>query len=105
VETSDNLVTILLTAPGFNADDLKVSIVPGSAFIEGETERKASSSTDSATTSQRIARTFLYQVPLPETANIDAASATFHSEELRVTVPLKTEQTVGHKGKAGATTA
>ena len=88
VEAGDTSVAIALTTPGFDADQLKVSIVPGSVVVEGEAQRQASSEKDGVTVSELSAQTLFHQIPLPETADVDAATADFHGEELRITVPL-----------------
>jgi HSP20 family molecular chaperone IbpA len=93
VDTSDTSITIVLTAPGFDADHLTVSIVPGLAvIIEGETQRQASGEEEGVTVTELSLQTLFHSIRLPEEADLDAASAEFHGDELRVTAPLKIGQ-------------
>jgi HSP20 family molecular chaperone IbpA len=88
VVTSDTSITVVLTTPGFDASRLKVSIIPGSLVIEGKAERQETNEEEGVTVSEFSKQTILQQIPLPETADVDAATAYFHDEELRITVPL-----------------
>ena len=90
VDIGDKAVTIVLTTPGFSGEDLTVHIVPGLVIVEGETEQQALNQNSSAIKDEEIAKGIFQQIPLPEAADIDSASGTFHGEELRITVPLKT---------------
>ena len=100
IETGDRFVTIALTTPGFDADHLEVSIVPGSVVVEGKTERQESNESDGVTFSEVSAQTLFRQIPLPETADVDAATADFHGEELQIKVPL-----IAKKGAASEESA
>lgn len=97
VETGDASVTIALTTPGFEADQLKVSIVPGSLVVEGKAERQENTEKDGVTSSEVIARTLFRQIPLPETADVNTATADFHNQELRITVSLIAKKGAGRE--------
>ncbi len=88
VETGDTSVTITLATPGFDANHLTVSIVPGSVVVEGKTEMQESSEEAGVTVSKVSAQTLFRQIPLPGMADVDAATADFLGGELRITVPL-----------------
>jgi HSP20 family molecular chaperone IbpA len=87
VNLTDTAATIVLNAPGFDADDLTVKAVPGVVVVEGESEHQRSIEGGVATA--KIARSLFQRIPLPDSADIDGASAWFHAGELRITVPLK----------------
>jgi len=95
-EAGDRSMTFILTTPGFDGDHLKVSIVPGMAVVEGETQRQESGEKDGVTFTEASVQALFRKIPLPETADVDAAAAEFRGGELRITVPL-----IAKKGAAG----
>jgi len=89
VDIGDKAITIVVSAPGFNARDLSLNIAPGVAIVEGEDEQEAMREKDGVVADEEITRSLFHQIPLPEAADIDAAEAAFHGDELRITIPLK----------------
>ncbi len=69
-----------------------MNLLKGLAVVEGEVSHTSLSESEDATVSTESAKTLLPQIPLPEAADIDAATAEFRGKELRITIPLKLEQ-------------
>ncbi len=88
IESGETSVTVTLTTPGFDADQLKVSIIHGAVVVEGETQQREKSEREGITVHELSEQKLFRRIPLPETADVDAATASFHGEELRITVPL-----------------
>ena len=105
VETTDESVKIVLGAPGFAADQLKVNVVPGMAVVEGEARHESSSDQNGVSVTEESAQTLFHQIPLPDGADIEAASAEFESGELSIIVPLKSEQPAPPKTLAAGQSA
>lgn len=92
VDIGDKSVTILLKAPGFAADDMTITALPSLLVVEGIADHEGFGKEDGASSEEQLTRTFFQQIPLPEAADIDKASALFQNGELRITVPLKSAE-------------
>lgn len=100
VDIGEKAVTIVLTVPGFAAGDITVNLVPGMAVVEGEADEQATNERGGVIADEEVTRSFLHQIPLPEAADIYAASAIFQEDELRIAIPLKGLQSQPQKAAA-----
>lgn len=92
IDVSEKACLITISAPGFAAQELRVTTVPGLAVVEGESVRQSMSESEEAGEKEQMAHTIFHQIPLPEAANIEDATASFDGKDLLITVPLKATQ-------------
>jgi HSP20 family protein len=86
-EREGNLV-VCADLPGLEKDDVKVEVTDDSIVIQGERRREQEDKREGYYRSERSYGSFYRAVPLPENANGDQATASFHNGVLEVSVPL-----------------
>jgi HSP20 family protein len=74
--------------PGFTAEDVTVTAEPGRLVIEAQREGETEHKDESCVRHERYAGRMYREIPLPQDADPENASATFEQGVLHITVPL-----------------
>ena len=87
----DNLV-VYAELPGLKPAEVQVEVTQNTLVIQGERRRGQTTAEGAVRHTERSYGRFYRAIPLPEGANGDAASATFHDGVLEVHVPYQPQQ-------------
>lgn len=83
--------------PGLTRDDVKVELTDKALTISGERKEEKEEKREGYYRTERSYGSFYRQVPLPEGAKIDAATAEFQNGVLQITMPAKQEEKTTRK--------
>jgi HSP20 family protein len=82
----DGKIVIRADVPGLTKDDVKVDVTEDAVLIEGERKYEHEESEQGVYRTERSYGHFRREIPLPEGAKTDTASATFKNGVLEVTI-------------------
>jgi HSP20 family protein len=95
-ERDGNLI-VCAELPGLTKDDVRVEITEDALTIEGERHAEHEEKQAGVVHSERSYGRFRRQIPLPEGANADQATASFKDGVLEVSMPMPQRQTQGRQ--------
>jgi HSP20 family protein len=96
LERNGNLI-VCADLPGLTKDDVRVEISEDVLTIEGERHAEHEEKQAGVVRSERSYGRFHRQIPLPEGANADQATASFKDGVLEVSMPMQQRQTQGRQ--------
>jgi HSP20 family protein len=96
VERDGNLI-VRADLPGLTKDDVRVEITEDVLTIEGERHAEHEEKQAGVVRSERSYGRFRRQIPLPEEANADQATASFRDGVLEISMPMPQRQTQGRQ--------
>jgi HSP20 family protein len=104
VRESDDAITVDAEVPGFNANELQVSLEPRRLIISGKKQSKSEGKKDRVVYSERCSGELLRSVELPTEVNVSRATATLNDGVLELNVAkASTAKTIPLQAKsAGA---
>lgn len=73
VKATDDQLVIEVDVPGFQAEDLKVNVLPDTVIVEGNASQKKSRKDEAAEYSESSSQTLFQRIPVPETVLVDKA--------------------------------
>jgi HSP20 family protein len=79
--------TVRADLPGLTKDDVKVEVTDNFLTISGERKEEKDEQQEGFYRSERSYGSFYRQIPLPEGAKTENATATFHNGVLEITIP------------------
>lgn len=85
---ADGTLRVSVDLPGLTANDVKVEIKEHELVVEGERKVEHEEKGEGFYRTERTYGTFFRAVPLPETAVIDKAKASFTDGVLRIDIPV-----------------
>jgi HSP20 family protein len=88
----DGKLEVVADLPGIKESDVKVQVTDEGLVIQGERKREHEEKREGYYRSERSYGQFYRLIPLPEGANPDQAHAEFRNGELRVSLPVPTQQ-------------
>jgi HSP20 family protein len=97
VQQNNGQLIVKADLPGLTKDDVKVELTDKALTISGERKEEKEEKREGYYRTERSYGSFYRQVPLPEGAKIDAATAEFHNGVLEVTMPAKKEEKTTRK--------
>ncbi len=104
IRESDDAITVDAEVPGFNANELQVSLEPRRLIISGKKQSKGDGKRDNVVYSERCSSELLRSVELPAEVNVSRAAATLNDGVLELNVAkASTAKTIPLQAKsAGA---
>ena len=97
VREQDGRLIIAADLPGVRKDEVNVEITPEAVTIQGERRRESTSDERGYYRSERSYGSFNRTIALPEGAEVDTASASFHDGVLQIELQLPRQQTKARK--------
>jgi HSP20 family protein len=97
VREHDGKLIIAADLPGVRKDEVNVEITPEAVTIQGERRRESTTDERNYYRSERSYGNFYRTIALPEGAEADTASATFHDGVLQIELQLPRQQAKGRK--------
>ena len=82
---------IVADLPGIESKDLQVTTASGYVTIRGEKRQEAEEEKGGYIRQERYQGSFQRVLPLPDTANLESAEATFKDGVLKIAIPKKAE--------------
>ena len=86
IRESDDAITVDAEVPGFNANELQVSLEPRRLIISGKRQSKREGKKDNVVYSERCSSELLRSVELPAEVNVSRAAATVNDGVLELNV-------------------
>jgi HSP20 family protein len=86
IRESDDAITVDAEVPGFNANELQVSLEPRRLIISGKKQSKSDGKKDNVVYSERCSSELLRSVELPAEVNVSRAAATLNDGVLELNV-------------------
>ena len=86
IRESDDAITVDAEVPGFNANELQVSLEPRRLIISGKRQSKSDVQKDNVVYSERCSSELLRSIDLPAEVNVSRASATLNDGVLELNV-------------------
>lgn len=93
----ENQLVIRAELPGLKKDDVQIELRDDSVVIQGERQDERQEERDGFFTTERTYGRFYREIPLPEGANTDEATATFRDGVLEIAIPLAEGETRGRQ--------
>ncbi len=97
VREQDGKLIIAADLPGVRKDEVNVEITPEAVTIQGERRRESTSDERGYYRSERSYGSFNRTIALPEGAEAETASATFHDGVLQIELQLPRQQAKARK--------
>lgn len=97
VREQDGKLIIAADLPGVRKDEVNVEITPEAVTIQGERRRESTSDERGYYRSERSYGSFYRTIALPEGADAETASATFHDGVLQIELQLPRQQAKARK--------
>lgn len=93
----DNQLVIRADLPGLNKDDVQIELRDDSVVIQGERQEERKEEREGFYSTERTYGRFYREIPLPEGADTDEATATFRDGVLEITIPRGEGETRGRQ--------
>ena len=89
----ENQLVIRADLPGLNKDDVQIELRDDSVVIQGERQEERKEEREGFYSTERTYGRFYREIPLPEGADTDEATATFRDGVLEITIPREEGET------------
>jgi HSP20 family protein len=93
----DKQLVIRADLPGLKKDDVQIELRDDSVVIQGERQEKRKEEREGFYSTERMYGRFYREIPLPEGADTDEATATFHDGVLEIAIPREEGETRGRQ--------
>ena len=93
----ENQLVIRADLPGLKTDDVQIELRDDSVVIQGERQEERKEEREGFYTTERTYGRFYREIPLPEGADTDEATATFRDGVLEITIPRREGETRGRQ--------
>ena len=93
----DNQLVIRADLPGLKKDDVQIELRDDSVVIQGERQEERKEEREGFYSTERTYGRFYREIPLPEGADTDEATATFRDGVLEITIPRGEGETRGRQ--------
>ena len=93
----ENQLVIRADLPGLKKDDVQIELRDDSVVIRGERQEERQEEREGFYTTERTYGRFYREIPLPEGADTDEATATFRDGVLEITIPREEGETRGRQ--------
>ena len=93
----ENQLVIRADLPGLKKDDVQIELRDDSVVIQGERQEERKEEREGFYTTERTYGRFYREIPLPEGADTDEATATFRDGVLEITIPRGEGETRGRQ--------
>ena len=93
----ENQLVIRADLPGLKKDDVQIELRDDSVVIQGERQDERREEREGFYTTERTYGRFYREIPLPEGADTDEATATFRDGVLEITIPRREGETGGRQ--------
>jgi HSP20 family protein len=91
----DNQLVIRADLPGLKKDDVQIELRDDSVVIQGERQEERKEEREGFYSTERMYGRFYREIPLPEGADTDQATATFRDGVLEIAIPRQEGETRG----------
>lgn len=93
----DNQLVIRADLPGLKKDDVQIELRDDSVVIQGERQDERREEREGFYSTERTYGRFYREIPLPEGADTDRATATFRDGVLEIAIPREEGETRGRQ--------
>ena len=93
----ENQLVIRADLPGLKTDDVQIELRDDSVVIQGERQEERKEEREGFYTTERTYGRFYREIPLPEGADTNQATATFRDGVLEITIPHEKGETRGRQ--------
>lgn len=93
----ENQLVIRADLPGLKTDDVQIELRDDSVVIQGERQEERKEEREGFYTTERTYGRFYREIPLPEGADTDEATATFRDGVLEITILRREGETRGRQ--------
>lgn len=93
----DKQLVIRADLPGLKKDDVQIELRDDSVVIQGERQEERKEEREGFYSTERMYGRFYREIPLPEGAHTDEATATFHDGVLEIAIPHEEGETRGRQ--------
>ncbi|HEX7296972.1 MAG TPA: Hsp20/alpha crystallin family protein [Pyrinomonadaceae bacterium] len=93
----ENQLVIRADLPGLKKDDVQIELRDDSVVIQGERQEERKEEREGFYSTERTYGRFYREIPLPEGADTDEATATFRDGVLEITMPAEEGATRGRQ--------
>ena len=93
----DKQLVIRADLPGLKKDDVQIELRDDSVVIQGERQEERKEEREGFYSTERMYGRFYREIPLPEGADTDEATATFRDGVLEITIPHEEGETRGRQ--------
>jgi len=93
----DKHLVIRADLPGLKKDDVQIELRDGSVVIQGERQEERKEEREGFYSTERMYGRFYREIPLPEGADTDEATATFSDGVLEIAIPHAEGETRGRQ--------
>ena len=93
----ENQLVIRADLPGLNKDDVQIELRDDSVVIQGERQEERKEEREGFYSTERTYGRFYREIPLPEGADTDEATATFRDGVLEIAIPREEGETRGRQ--------
>ena len=93
----DNQLVIRADLPGLKKDDVQIELRDDSVVIQGERQEERKEEREGFYSTERTYGRFYREIPLPEGADTDEATATFRDGVLEIAIPRAEGETRGRQ--------
>ena len=93
----ENQLVIRADLPGLKTDDVQIELRDDSVVIQGERQEERKEEREGFYTTERTYGRFYREIPLPEGADTNQATATFRDGVLEITIPRGEGETRGRQ--------
>jgi len=93
----ENQLVIRADLPGLKKDDVQIELRDDSVVIQGERQEERKEEREGFYSTERTYGRFYREIPLPEGADTDEATATFRDGVLEIAIPLGEGETRGRQ--------
>ena len=93
----ENQLVIRADLPGLKKDDVQIELRDDSVVIQGERQEKRQEEREGFYSTERTYGRFYREIPLPEGADTEEATATFRDGVLEITIPRREAETRGRQ--------
>jgi len=93
----ENQLVIRADLPGLKKDDVQIEVRDDSVVIQGERQEERREEREGFYSTERVYGRFYREIPLPDGAHTEAATATFRDGVLEITIPREEGETRGRQ--------
>ena len=93
----ENQLVIRADLPGLKKDDVQIELRDDSVVIQGERQEERQEEREGFYSTERTYGRFYREIPLPEGADTEEATATFRDGVLEITIPRREAETRGRQ--------